>query len=128
MCKELDAERNKCTSIEEELQTNKKELTLAKNVIKRFKHEIEDNAKSHDDLESKLLQCRMRIDELEVLNFEQESLLEKIEELERKLRAMEEVLYKKECELNDVIISQSQKRIDLLVSWKWNNLISSLKL
>ena len=124
LCKELDAERNERTSIEEELQTNKKELTLAKNVIKRFKHEIEDNAKSHDDLESKLLQCRMRIDELEVLNFELESLLadmknhetlleskgvkykEKIEELERKLRAMEEVLYKKECELNDVIISR----------------------
>ena len=124
LCKELDAERNKCTSIKEELQTNKKELTLAKNVIKRFKHEIEDNAKSHDDLESKLLQCRMRIDELEVLNFEQESSLadmknhetlleskgveykEKIEELERKLRAMEEVLYKKERELNDVIISR----------------------
>lgn len=124
LCKELDAERNERTSIEEELQTNKKELTLAKNVIKRFKHEIEDNAKSHDDLESKLLQCRMRIDELEVLNLELESLLadmknhealleskgvkykEKIEELERKLRAMEEVLYKKECELNDVIISR----------------------
>ena len=105
----------------EELQTSKKELKLAKNVIKRFKHKIEDNAKSHDDLESKLLQCRMRIGDLEVRNFELESLpadmknhekskgvkyKEKIEELERKLRAMEEVLYKKECGLNDVIISR----------------------
>ncbi|XP_011410511.1 PREDICTED: myosin-11-like [Amphimedon queenslandica] len=135
--KEIETERAKATHINQELAASKRDLELAKNCIKRLQHDIESNAKCHDDVENQLLkshnklsQLQMRLGELEGLNYELKSTLEsmktqetslvsksnrskmKIEELNEKLKATEEVLEEKERELNLVIKSREQLKID----------------
>lgn len=139
---QLESERNKTSALQIELDSLKsenfltseevtkaaKELVLAKDLLKRFKGDLRDSAEAHAELEDEMMQCRMRIDELETLNFELESSLaekqstevslvskrsrieQELEEVKNKLTVTEEVLYEREKLLNDKSLS-----CDLLV-------------
>lgn len=135
--KEIETERAKATDINQELAASKRDLAHAKNCIKRLQHNIESNAKCHEELlkskenlENKLLQFQMRLDEREGLNCELESTLKtmktqevslvskskrsemKIEELSRKCKTLEELFEENESELNGAIESRKLLKIE----------------
>ena len=138
MQKTLESIECKRSSTEQELTKKSNELIVVTKQARQLKQDLKMTLQANSSLDTELMQCRMRLDELETMNFELESCLmekssnesiislkkhdveKKLHEMETKLSATQKVLYEKESILNDLTISRE------LLEKENSNLLSQL--